>query len=697
MKLVLAFISALPFAAPVLGVEPLPPHPRLLFNAAVIAQLRQRVQQEPWIAQWKAFRSDFDKTLNTPVELPLRGGNWPHRYVCPTHGAALVQGRQIGPWQWEHICPVDNAILSSDPTKANRDFDGVVIGGIHTRYSMAILDAAILYQVTGDVRYARYARAILLGYAGCYRSYPLHTIGGNPEIGGGRIGSQSLDESVWLIPLAHGADLIWETLSDTDRQLLTDDLFLPAVRGVILPSNSGISNIQCWKNSAIGLTGFLLGDSELIKAAIDNPARGYHKQMAKGVLADGCWFEGAWTYHFYTLNAIWPLTEAARNCNINLYGEPLRKMFAAPINLATPGLILPAFNDSHEVNIRNGIFELAYARYGDPVYLVALADSKRNDKMALWFGLPQLPSAKTTALSSRNAAASGYAILQHGAGKKATWLCLKYGPHGGNHGHPDKNSFILYTRGRVICPDPGARLYGSPLHKGWDKVTLAHNTLVVDEADQTEAVGQCLAFGSEQGCDFAMTEAGPIAKGVRFVRTAIMLNENLIVFVDQVSADKPHTFDLATHCNGEWLQPPPGAAIALPTKNGYQHLKTATLCRTDGTLTQTFVQTTNWRSSITLAGGEPTEVITATGVGDSVTDRIPMTIFRRKATQSTFVWALALDGAPLNLQAAPQVNPHLDPSVTVRADSATSSWQIAVNTATATVHITPLATMAKER
>jgi hypothetical protein len=194
-----------------------------------------------------------------------------------------------------------------------------------------------------------------------------------------------------------------------------------------------------------------------------------------------------------------------------------------------------------------------------------------------------------------------------------------------------------------------------------------------------------------------MTEAGPITKGVRFVRTAIMLNEKLIVFVDQVSADKPHTFDLATHCNGQWLQPPPGAAIALPTKNGYQHLKAATLCRTDGTLTQTFVQTTNWRSSITLAGGEPTDIITDAGVGNSVTDRIPMTIFRRKATQSTFVWALALDGAPLNLQAAPQVNPRLDPSVTVRADSATSSWQIAVNTATATVHITPLATMPKKR
>ena len=63
---------------------------------------------------------------------------------------------------------------------------------------------------------------------------------------------------------------------------------------------------------------------------------------------------------------------------------------------------------------------------------------------------------------------------------QATWLCLKYGPHGGGHGHPDKNNFVLYARGKVLFPDPGTRPYGSPLHNGWDKITLAHNTLVVD-------------------------------------------------------------------------------------------------------------------------------------------------------------------------------------------------------------------------
>src|SRR5689334_15978934 len=38
----------------------------------------------------------------------------------------------------------------------------------------------------------------------------------------------------------------------------------------------------------------------------------------------------------------------------------------------------------------------------------------------------------------------------------------------------------------------------------------------------------------------------------RFVRTAALISENLVVFMDRVTADQPHTFDLATHYAGAW-------------------------------------------------------------------------------------------------------------------------------------------------
>ncbi|MGQ9729532.1 MAG: alginate lyase family protein, partial [Candidatus Fervidibacter sp.] len=417
----------------------LPPHPRLLFNREGINELKERISRYDWAkVQWDALKRRTDTALKETVNLPPRGGNWWHYYACPKHGASLRTGKQIGEWKWEHICPVDNEVLESDPTKPERDYDGVVIMSVHGRYANLVRDLGIVYQVTNERRYAEKAKGILMAYADRYLSYPLHDIRGRPQIGGGRVGPQTLDEAVWLIPMAQGADLIWETLTETEQQHLAQKLFLPAVKEVILPHKMGVHNIQCWKNSAVGLVGFLLGDEQLIWEAIDNPERGYWIQMKRGVSEDGAWWEGAWGYHFYTLSALWHLTEAARNCGINLYGAELKRMFDAPFKFMMPNWRLPAFNDSFEAPLRmetgsdrfsvtQTIYELAYARYREPMYAALLYGSDRRSDFALWFGVGELPEPQPLRWQSVNYPASGYAILAEGEGEQATWLCLKYG------------------------------------------------------------------------------------------------------------------------------------------------------------------------------------------------------------------------------------------------------------------------------
>ncbi len=661
----------------------LPQHPRLLFNAAGVARLKTRVQSQPWQDQWKRAQAAYDAGMKAPIVLPLRGSNWFHWYVCPTHGARLTTGKKIGEWQWEHICPTGHEVWKGDPSKPDRDFDGCILAGLHDGLARAVRQGGILYAVTGEARYAEHARDILLAYAAKYLDYPLHDTQGRARVGGGRLSPQTLDESVWLIPAAQGADLIWDTLSPADRKTITEKLFLPAARDVILPHRLGIHNIQNWKNSAVGLTGLLLGDTALIRAAIDDPDRGYRVQMAKGVQPDGVWFEGSWGYHAYTISAVWALVEAGRNCGMDLYGEPFKKMFEAPIQLAMPNLMLPAFNDSAESTVRNELYELAYARYHDPIYLAALSGSNRRNEYALWFGEDQLPANSAAALGSRNATASGYAILQRGEGAPATWLCLKYGPHGGGHGHPDKNNFILYARGAVLFPDPGTRPYGSPLHTGWDKLTLAHNTLVADEASQAEATGKSLAFGSDGGADFAMTDAGAIYPGVRFVRTAVLLEQNLVAFIDRITADQPHQYDLATHYAGKWRALPGGEAIRLAGKNGYQLLQDAT-SRPGGALSLQVEAPDGTPATVALAANAPTDVITATGVGKSTEDRIPVSLFRRTAQNTTYAWAVALDGSTVSVT----VEREAGDAVNIRVENAGKVWKVAADPAAGSVKVT---------
>lgn len=665
---------------------PLPPHPRLLLDAEGIAQLKQRIAVAPWAkASWAALEADAAKALARPVELPPRGGNWSHNYVCPEHGARLKQGRQLGPWQWEHRCPVGPHTLRGNPAKASHDFDGNAISAVHARLAKQIVDHGLVYQVTGDARHAARAREILLAYADRYTGYPLHDNHGKPGRGG-RVASQSLTEASWLTVFTQGADLVWTTLGEADQAAIAGKVLRPALDEIILPRQLGIHNIQCHHNSAIGLVGFLLGDETLIARAIEDPVGGYVQQMEKGVLGDGMWTEGSSGYHFYTIAGLWPLTEAARNCGRNLYGRKLQSMFDGPLALAMPDFVLPDFNDSNTVALasQDDFYELALARFNNPAYAPLLAQSKRRGRLAMLYGLSTLPAGSRTGLpGSRNSPDSGYAILQHGQGRDATWLCVKYGPHGGGHGHPDKNHFILYSRGRIIAPDAGTHAYGSPLHASWDKTTLAHNTLTVDETPQKPATGKCLAFGSERGVDYVMSEAGPVYQGLRFVRTVAMLSPDLVVFVDQVAADQPRTLDLVYHQNGNWENLPDGETWKTPAGPGYKHFTDAKLHRVNSpSLTLHTRITKDWPATVTLAWNGETEVVTGYGILKTTEDRVPMLVQRRRAKDTTFVWAVSLDAAAVALSVEDvqdKAGKNLAEVVRVDVEAGGRQWSLLVN------------------
>jgi hypothetical protein len=350
-----------------LAADPaLPPHPRLLLNGAEVELLKAKVAVPEFKEAWARWLAAADKRAATPVELPPRGGNWSHNYVCPEHGARLKRGKQIGPWEWEHICPVGNHVLRGDPSKGVTDFDGNVISQIHEELAEAVVTLGVAYRVTGEARYAERAKQILAAYAQKYRSYPLHKNSGLlVKKGGGHVASQSLTEASWLIDFTQGADLVWNTMSDAERTAVADQVMRPALEEVILPAKLGIHNIQCRQNSAIGLVGFLLGDQKLIDIAIDDENLGFRQQIARGVQDDGMWLEGASGYHFFTIEGLWPLAETARHCGIDLYSPRYKSMFDAPLELAMPDLRLPNFNDSGLVDIsgHHEDYELAYARW----------------------------------------------------------------------------------------------------------------------------------------------------------------------------------------------------------------------------------------------------------------------------------------------------------------------------------------------
>ena len=640
-------LSMLPLVltgAPALGAAlTLPPHPRLMLTDAEIPGVKARIKQVPALAaRYRSLLRSADSRVAMAVKLPPRGGQWYHWYACKKDGGNL---RTVSPT--EHKCTVCGTVYTGWP------YDDVVLARAHDDLARGVRELGLAYRLTGEAKYAGKVREVLLAYADRYRKYPLHDIHGEAKVGGGHVGPQTLDEAVWLIDICQGTDLVWDRLSAADRTAIETGLLRPATE-TIRRHKMGIHNIQCWKNSAVGLVGLLLGDEALVADAVESE-HGFRRQVARGINPDGQWFEGAWGYHFYTLSALAPLLEAGERCGLGLYdyhaeGRSVRKLFEGPLDLAMPDLTLPAFNDSGTVDLASNaaLYELALAHYHDPRFATVLAGDRRGSFEAMIRGVVPLPATSPREATSRDFPGSGYAVLQPNRGRDATWLCLKYGPHGGGHGHPDKLNFILYSRGKVLGYDPGTGKYGVPLHADWQRTTIAHNTLTVDETNQRPATGRDLAFLGRPGVAAALAEAGPVYDGVTYRRGVAVFDDDVVLVLDLVRASKPHTIDLAYHNAGVWSETPKGRHVALPDRPGYRYLKD--IVQVTGPLPR--VDEAPVKVGLAVAAEDRAVVWAGTGAGQLSTERIPCVVVRTHGERALVGWALDLHGSVPTLKVA---------------------------------------------
>lgn len=500
------------------------------------------------------------------VELPPEGGQWSMHYVCPTHGVNLVYTPPM-----THRCPVDNEEFTGWP------YDQVIYARQHNDLASAAKDAGLAYALTGGESYAETARQILLDYAVRYESYPIHNTHGDVSTSGARVLAQTLDESGWLIKMAWAYDLIGTSgvLSSADRSQIEQGL-LRACAAVIRRNDAGLSNWQAWHNAAIAAAGRAIGDPRLVAHALSGPS-GFERHMAESVLDDGFWYEGSWGYHFYTLTPMTYLAEMGARGGFDLFSNPrLRSMYTAPVLFAPANLVLPAFNDSGTVDLRGSAgwrLDAAYAAYADDRLALPLLGESRDEESLFW-GAESLPSDVPAVTESLVFDASGYAVARGGSGGDPWYLALDYGPHGGWHGHYDKLGFVFFARGRMLGIDPGSHSYALPLHDSWDRSTIAHNTVTVDQAFQLEATGALERFLATPGCVWVRASAGAAYEQASLDRDLVMVDGYLLDHVEARATDG------ATH-QYDWLYHNPGALThdldatpfsGFPGDGGYQHL-----------------------------------------------------------------------------------------------------------------------------
>ena len=616
-----------------------------MINSDDITRIKQSAATYAWardardqiVKNADAWPSQYLKDFNlTSPDLPPTGGTWAMWYICP-NGLPLRYEPTHSP---PHYCPSTNQYFVSPPQWPGRPrlYDEVIYTRRHDELAQYAKFLGLAYALTGNTKYSNSAATILRAYATAYPRYPHHDKDGNSGASGAKAHAQTIDEAEWLIDLTWSYDLVNDALSPADRASIADNLLIPAT-AEIQGNPAGLSYWQAWHNAAIAAVGYALNDAGLVQRAYDDPDNGFFKQLAGGAAADGVWWEGSWSYHLSALNAMIDLAEMGARAGIDTYSQPnLRAMWNAPLQAALPDLTLPRFNDDEGSTLsRQWMYEVGYNRYRDPLFALPIVSSPRSWQGLVW-GAETLVPAGTLPTGSVLLGKAGDAILRTGYLSDPRYLAFKFGAYSGAEAHYDELGYVAFGLGTLLGRDPGTHSLAADAHNAWDKTTIAHNTLVVDEQNQAEATGNLKRYFGFSEFSLTTADAGAAyANRASVIRSLALTPDYWIDSTSGTTVDgQPHRFDWVYHNPGTLTTPLALTTYtALPKSNGYGYLTNTRSALTNNDWLATWDLGNSVRVNLRMLAGTGTTVVVGNGI-DQSNQAIPFAMARRYGTQTTF-------------------------------------------------------------
>ncbi len=372
-------------------------HPFLLWDQDDIDHYKAMLKTSKELQiQFAVMKAKVDARIAQPVEVPTpqKGADGSYPYIGDT------------------LPPFPGA-PDNDPSDAKfrRWFgtDGDIIS-----------DIATVYVLTGDEKYADYAKQMLLAWSHCYEwgHVPIKLRSGMGAYG------FIFVEGLIMNHFAFAYDLIYNLKSWTpeERKQVHDDFFYPMADVALYPAgadtdkdNAGgafvtqITNRGMMALEGVYAAGVVTGDQQLIDAGLygvhtslkapdhdelthfpprqdwyaataDNPGHGMlNTFFAEKLIPGGMYIEGSPGYAFYVLGPMLQAAEIAWHHNVDLYRNNhgiFKNMFDFSILLGYPDLTTPGLNDAHHDTLLTGaapiLYEYAYRRYNDPRYLALI-------------------------------------------------------------------------------------------------------------------------------------------------------------------------------------------------------------------------------------------------------------------------------------------------------------------------------------
>ena len=572
----------------------------------------------------------------------------------------------------------------------------------HKTNYMLMFNSGILFNLTGEMKYAELVKKLLLKYAALNPTLQKH-----PQATGnfpGRLFWQSLNDANWLVFAGLAYDLIRPVLSERETKLIEQGAFKPEVDYFTKDLKDWFNllhNHAVWACAGVGIVGIASDNKDYLDMAMygteKNGKAGFIAQLDNLFSPDGYYTEGP----YYVRYAILPYI-----------------LFANAINNRNPGLKIFNHRDNilqkalltclQQTNLNGAFFPLndnlkdkdytsnelvtaisiAWKVYGPDQGLLTVA--KKQNRVILNAGGAQIaaqfastkniptyfPYKTIESADGVKGTEGGVSVLRLGKDKNLTSLVFKYASQGLGHGHFDRLTINLFDQGNEILQDYGSarfigieQKYGGrylPENIGYAAQTIAHNTIVVDGESHfggDTKLGE--QFHPEKlFSDTSTSSALVIAakepnayKGVNLQRHLYLMQtakkKKFLIDIFYATSDAVHQYDLPFQYNGQVIstsfpyQSYTSKQEVLGNKNGYQFLwkeAEATLSNTTGQFT--FLNNNTYYTLSTLVADSMQVFFTRSGAGDPNFNlrREPSYVLRANGNNKTFVNVVEIHG-----------------------------------------------------
>lgn len=572
----------------------------------------------------------------------------------------------------------------------------------HKSNYMLMFNSGVLFNLTGEPKYAGLVRQMLLKYA-----LLNPTLKNHPQATSnfpGRLFWQSLNDANWLVYAGLAYDLIYNSLSAEERKTIEQGAFKPEVDYFTKDLKNWFNlmhNHAVWACAGVGIVGIASGNKAYVDMALYGTEKdgkgGFIAQMDNLFSPDGYYTEGP----YYVRYAILPyilFATALNNTNPSLKifqhrDRILQKALMTCLQQTNiNGSFFPLNDDLKEKDYTTNelvtAIGIAYHVYGADPGLLTVAQKQnkvllnaggvsiaaalaKNKDVSPWFPYKTIES--TDGVKGDE---GGISVLRNGKEGNLSSLVFKYASQGLGHGHFDRLNINLFDKGNEILSDYGSarfigieQKYGGrylPENAAYAAQTIAHNTITADETShfngdtkEGENYHAQKLFSDLKNPDQLVVAAKEdhAYKDIQLQRTLYLLQPGegakLLVDLFRVTAAGEHQYDLPFQYNGQFIHTsfPRKANTTtletLGTRNGYQFLwKEAEAAVADTTIRFTFLNGHTYYTISSLVQGEARVYFTRSGANDPNFNlrREPAYIIRRKGKDQTYVNVVEIHG-----------------------------------------------------